>query len=384
MCGIEPFLMILVVSCFLFVSFFCFSIEQLHFVYKTKDDIPLVVIARDAAWAVNNCIAIEPVIQFGKIEQFLVPLVNAMARLEYSGIQNDEVVHSFIRMGVRAVENALVLSSNQKIECSVLVHNPKLVHLLSMCMRYRRVPNYRDIVYTALNCMRHFSMTLFLRESFIQDISKYLREEQALAAEGAKFFTSWCAAVTCMMKKGMSNKMLMCTVMKITNELHTMMEWPLSNHELRCNACWALIQLGRSINHVNHMDAFWSAVGSNGLLVALSMDNEAAVNRHALLALNNLLPDQVSDTSTYLLAKPHLQTKLMQVVEKLTESDDDGTRQAAGTVLTKLEKLENDENNVLTLEHANNAKPVPLPAQKRRRVELGDLTSTTTTTTTHT
>ena len=343
----------------------------MEFECNAKDDIGSIVTARDTCWAINNIFSTEPVPAFAKIQIFLDPLVNMLSRMERSA-HVDEQVHVLIRFGLRAVENALELASSEKIECS-LQSNAKLVHLLSWCMCYRHKEPFRDIAFTALICMQHFAISLFLDELFIKDIPLILRDWRMLRAEGAPFLNAWCVTMTCMMKNGMSDRMMMCTVTRIVNGLHTLMKWSVSNYELRRSACHAIIFLGRSIQRPHYMDAFWSASGGNGLLFALSMDGDASVNRQALFAMDNLLPNNVAATSTYLLAKPDLQKYLMDAVEKLTESEDFVTSQAAITVLTKLEQLENEENVALTLEQANVKTPVP--ASKRRRVELCEFNS---------
>lgn len=360
--------MLLLLSAFLF-----FRLQNLEFKYKTKDDIASIVTARDTCWAINNIISTERVPEFAKIQKFLDPLVNMLSRME-NVVHVDDQAHVLIRFGLRALENALELASKEKIESS-LQNNPKMVHLLSWCMSYRHIEPFRDIASTALLCMRHFAISWFLDELFIKDIPTILRDLRMLRTDGVHLLNSWCVTLTCMMKNGMSDRMMMCTVTRIVNGLHTLMKWPVSNHELRRNACHAIIFLGRSIQRAHYVDAFWSASGGNGLLFALSMHNEASVNRHALLAMDNLLPNNVAATSTYLLAKPDLQKYLMNAVEKLTESEDYVTSQAAITVLTKLEQLENEENVALTLEQANNNVKTQQPVPKRRRLELGEFNS---------
>lgn len=312
------------------------------------------------------------------MQPFLNPLVNALVLVERLWLMDNEHAINLIRFGLRALENALDTARNANTECS-LHNDPKLVHFLSWCMRYRHNAKTRDIPVSALNCMRHFALTLFLEEIFVTDIPRILKEERQLGVDAQLFLTSWCSTLACMIENnGISDQMMTRTVSRMANGLFMLTgeKWRCSDRGLRRSACHALTVLGCSLRGGPYMDAFWVAGGGNGLLVALSLDMEAAVNHQALLALKNLLPAIPAEASKFLVFQPKLRGDLKEAAEKYLYSQDDATSQVADAVMKKLDILEDAENEMSNLAHqSNNLKADQAPATKRRRVELGAFNS---------
>ncbi len=347
-----------------------FSINNLELNHKTIQDAALVMICCDTCWAVNNLISLESSAGFAKIQPFLHPLVQVLALMEQCSVVDKTQLYFSIRYGVRALEKGFDMARRENIACSLL-HNKLLIHFLSGCVRYRRDAKTRDIAITAMNCMRHFALKEFADENFVTDVTKTLNEERQLRSGAVDFLSSWSIAVASMIQNGLSEQMSAHIVTRLANGISSLTDtkwsWP---HELRTKACEAMAVLGASLRNPDHVRAFWVSKGGLCLVTALKLESETAVHLQALAALHHLIPENPSQTSSFLLPRSELQEKIIAAVEQILEHPNDVTHAAATAVSMKLEALKDWENEEAPCVELMEAKIV-LPSTKRRRVELG-------------